>query len=161
MSLRLKVEKSDFVIEVFVGDKKEVIDIRTAMKINNEDLVTEYTNQPSFYAWYAALLADQEDKRDRKKREREEYRSRLDLQIRQGAVKILDSNGVAIKLTEGGIQNYINNDERMQAFEDAVQDMEAICSKIRVLVLSSIQRKDMLIQLGLIKRQEMSQLKLN
>jgi hypothetical protein len=160
MSIQLKLQVADFVIDVLVGDKREKIDIRTAMSINNEDLVSEYTQQPSWYAWYASLLADQEDKKERIGRERDVYKSKIDMEIRQGKRKILDDEGKQIKLTEGGIQNYTASDEKMQAYEDEIQEQEYICNKLKVLVMASVQRKDMLIQLGLLKRDELKQFRM-
>jgi len=144
-------------ITTIIGTEKREIDFRTELRINTGNLVKELSEQPGHYAWYSAILADQEDQALSKKRDMERRRSDLALQLRQGKLKISDASGAAIKLTEGAIQDYIENDKLMKAMQDELFTLESYCKKFKILVAASVQRKDMLVNLGLLERQERKQ----
>ena len=158
MSMKLHLTDDDFQITVIIGGKSELIDIRNAMAINQSDLPTEFTKQPSMFAFYASLLADQEDKKDKITREREMYRANLSLEVRKGKVKILDNDSKAMKITEGAIDAYVKNDNGYLELDEQVHYLEKISKKLKGLINASIQRKDMLIQLGALERRVREQM---
>jgi len=157
----LKFTQDDLIINLQIGEQVEIIDLRTCLAINDGDLPKEYTQQPSWYAFYASILASQEDKLATVEREYTKYKADISLQLRQGKLQILDSNNKSLKLTEGAIQNYIDTDEHTLIYQQKIQKMQTICKKLKSLVNGSIQRKDMLIQLGLLERQERKQIPMN
>lgn len=144
-----------FTLEITVGDNREIIDMRKAMVINEKNLQEECAKQPGWFAWYSALLADQEGKAASKKGEMESRAAELALQLHQGKLKLPDAKGEAIKITVAAVDSYVTGDKMYKVLKEELFAIEDICKKLRVLVSASIQRKDMLIQLGLLARQEM------
>lgn len=155
MSITYKDDRP-FVIEVSVAGNREVIDFRSALKINDRNLPKECAEQPGLFAWYSAILADQETRLANAKGELERFEADLSLQIRQGKIKLPHADGkTEVKLTEGAIRDYMLVDKKHGTLQDDVQYYENICKRFRSLIAASVQRKDMIIQLALLARQEM------
>ncbi len=161
MKLKFEANEEDFIIDVIIGGKKESIDIREVTKINDDNLVQEFTQQPSWYAYYSALLADQEHRKAEKTRDLEMKKSEISLKVRKGELKILANDHKPIKLTEAGIIDYLRTNKKVQILADEIGELDTICKKLKSLVSASVQRKDMLIQLGMFKREELKQILMN
>lgn len=146
---------SPFILNVDVGGNKETIDIKKAMAINQKNLPEECAQQPGWFAWYSALLATQESKLAALKRDLEEIRATMSLELRQGKRSLKGADDKEVKLTEGGIDNYILTNSKYQTIQNDLFSLEEVCKKLRLLVAASVQRKDMIIQLALLSRQEM------
>lgn len=157
----LNYSEKDFILDITIGDTVDQIDFRTALRINKGDLNKDLTQQPSYHAWYTALLTDQEDRLATRKRELDRHKSDISLQLRQGKLKVNNSDNKPLKLTEGGLNDYITLDNTYMAYQDDIQQLDTLCKKLKGLVAASSQRKDMLIQLGLLKRQEIDQMGLH
>lgn len=156
--VKFAITDDAFLIHVWVGTEYKKIDLRDDLKINEDDLIKEFTRQPSMYAYYRALLAESEDRRDKKVKVVEMRRAEVSMQLRQGKLNIIDTMNKPMKLTEGGIEAYIENDTICKTQRQDLEAAEYICKRLKVLVDASLQRKDMLIQLGLFRREEIKQL---
>ena len=158
MAVFLKFSEHDFDINVITSGTTETINIRSTMRINEGDLSKEFLEQASWFAWYSALLATQEDKLATKEREVHRHKSDLAMKLRQGKLTILDSREKEVKITEGAIDDYVDQDKKYRVLQDEVQELETTCKKLKLLVSASIQRKDMLTQLGYLQLQEKKQI---
>ena len=146
----LPMTAEDFQIKVQLPSEDIVIDIRKDLKINDASLTQEWMEQASIFAFYSTLLADQEHKLAGLNRDKTRHYAELSMKLRQGIIKIEKMD----KLTEGGIQAYIESDNRYGAIQDEIHQKEGLIAKLSALVKGSMQRKDMLTQLGLQERQE-------
>jgi hypothetical protein len=150
----LQFQPEDFQMNIKVGDTVELIDLRKNMRIDDKILAREYMEQASWFAWYSALLADQEDRLARMKTDAIRHKTDISLRIRRGELKI----GLEGKLTEGAINDYLESDKVARLKQDEIEVQQATCKKLEVLVKASMQRKDMLVQLGLAYREELKHL---
>ena len=159
ISLSYKDDKS-FIIEVSIAGTRELIDLRRgpggALAINEKNLQKECAEQPGLFAWYSAILADQESRLAAVEIELERCEADVALKLRRGDIKVQSADGKSdVKLTEGAIKEYILQDKKHMTLSDDVQYYENICRRFRSLITASVQRKDMLIQLAGLTRQEM------
>jgi hypothetical protein len=153
----LSLDGTEIVINVKVGNDIESINLRDDLKINDKDLSHEFINQPSLFAWYSALLADQEDKLGRAKTDLSSCKADIIIRLRKGKIKITATNGQIIKVTDSVQDSYVEDHKLYNQYRDEVHRLEGIVRKLKVLKDASIQRKDMLMQLGALKRAEMEQ----
>ena len=144
-------------IDINIGSEIEHIDLREDLKINDKDLAGEFVRQPSLFSWYSALLTDQEAKLGEARFEALRYKAGVVLALRQGKKLIVGTDGKAIKITDSVADSYTINDDMCSTFQEEVQRLEVIVKKLKVLRDASIQRKDMLMQVGALKRAEMEQ----
>lgn len=144
----LPMTAEDFQVKVQLPSEDITIDIRKDLRINDASLTQEWMEQASMFAFYSTLLADQKHKLAGLERDLTRYYCELSLSIRQGKVKVIE------KLTEGAIKDYIEGDNRYGSMKDEIHAKEGIIAKLSALVSGSMQRKDMLTQLGLQERQE-------
>lgn len=159
--MNLNIDTEDIAIHVNISGTVETINMRDDLRIhgdNIEMLIEDMVNQPSWYAWYSALLATQEAEYDRLESKLKMTYCEYSMDLRKGKIKILDEDGKAIKITEGMIENYIKTIPKYQIIEEELYEKEINIKKLKAIVNASIQKKDMLMQLGALKRQELDHL---
>lgn len=138
-------------ITVRNGTTEEVIDLRSVLAINQQNLPQEFTDQPSLFAWYGVLLADQQAKLAFSEKDRDRYAAELSIRFRKEAVTLKE------KVTEAQLEAKIKLDDKYTVLDDQVIILNSVCKRLEVLVKASVQRKDMLEQLGMLARQEFKQ----
>ena len=134
-------------VRVSIGDKEYDGTIKEILLINEAALNDEFIHQPSTYAYFAALseyaMADVEQK----KLAFSVMEANLDSQKR---MEFKDR-----KVTEAVIKSAIIQDKKYQALSEELIEAERQLGILKSLVKALEQRKDMLIQLGSMRRQEM------
>jgi hypothetical protein len=155
----ITLDGSELIINVRVGAEIEKIHLKDDLVINEKALSSEFIKQPSLFAWYSALLADQEGKLSRAKIDMESTKAGIVLRLRQGKRKIMGAGGSAVKVTDSVQDSYVLEDKLFKQYQETVQELEVIVKKLKVLKDASLQRKDMLMQLGALHRAEMEQFK--
>ena len=136
ISLDVKGSKYD-------GNLKEI------MKINEADLMNEFINQPSTYAWFAALSEISSAEVELKKFNLSVLEANLDKKKRE-ELSVNDK-----KVTESMVKSAIQSDAKFIALNEELLELQRQYGILRAIVGSLHQRKDMLIQIGSMKRQEM------
>ena len=155
--IHIEAKESDFIIEVKTDACTEHIRLRDALKIDDNRIASEFQNQASWYAWYSALHAHMEEKYAEAKRDLSRAKAQTELDLRTGKIVFNDATGKPMKLTEGGVAAYLETDKKLQTLQDEMDVIQAKIGKLDVLVGASEHRRDMLVSLGLHKRQEMKQ----
>ena len=148
-----------FGLDVVVGLTKDSISLYRgkSLDINEKNVKQDLLEQPGKFAWYAALLADQEFRMAKSERDLKRRQADISMQLRQGKLKIKTEAGDVVKLTEAAIADYVSQDAKIRALEDELHDLESIVKKIKALVSASLQRKDVLIELSRLELQEKRQ----
>jgi len=117
--------------------------------VNRSDLNSEFMKQPERFAFYATCY----ELASIKVQQHENALKRLYALIDHEKRAELMNAGV--KVTEKMIENSVVTDDRYLAFQEETVEAQKQCSVLKVAMLSMIQRKDMLIQLGSAFRAEM------
>jgi hypothetical protein len=123
--------------------------IRDILKISDVKLSEEFMQQPSIYAWFASLCEMAGAEAENKKFKVSVLKANTEKRIRYEFA----SRGE--KTTENSIAAAVQTDDAFIAASMDLIESERQYSILRSLVRSLDQRKDMLIQLGVMKRQEM------
>lgn len=137
-------------IKLIVGknDEEVKVNLEERLAIDQEDLNSELSNQPSEFARFAVLAARAKSRRERIDYELEEYENKLDISIREGATK---EDG----LTEGKIKALVRIDSKRLAVVNTLIEAKEI-EEIAIAAKEAFsQRKDCLISLGANRRAEM------
>lgn len=135
-------------IKVTIGDKKFDGNIREVLTINEATLSDEFVKQPSLYAWFATLAEFANAEVESKKMALSILSANLDAEKRTDLAK----DG---KVTEGMVASAVTKDKRFLVASEELIDVTRQAGILKGLVKALDQRKDMLIQLGSMKRQEM------
>jgi hypothetical protein len=135
-------------ISVAIGEKSFDGTIRDVLQINEATLSDEFMKQPSTYAYFAALSEFAVADVEQKKLSFSVLEANLDSQKR---VEFKDT-----KVTEAVIKSAIIKDKKYQMMAEEIIEAERQLGILKSLVKALEQRKDMLIQLGSTKRQEMT-----
>jgi len=141
--------KLDMNVDIQVLDKSFKGSIREVLTINEATLTNEFVEQPSTFAWFAALSEMASAEVESKKMALSVLRANLDAEKRTE----LSSSG---KVTESMVDSAIVKDKRYQVAQTELIESERQLGILKSLVQALHQRKDMLIQLGSTRRQEMS-----
>lgn len=135
-------------VSVSIGDKKYDGTIREVLQISEAELSDEFMNQPSTYAYFAALAEFAVADVEHKKLQFSVMEANLDSAKR---IELKD----ATKVTEAVIRSAIIRDAKYQVLSEELIEAQRQLGILKALVRALEQRKDMLIQLGSMKRQEM------
>jgi len=135
-------------VRVNVGDKVFDGTLREVMQINDATLNDEFIKQPSTYAYFAALSEFAVADVEQKKLAFSVLEANLDAQKR---LELKET-----KVTEAVIKSAIVRDKRYQMMAEELIEAERQLGILKSFVKALEQRKDMLIQLGASKRQEIS-----
>lgn len=139
----------DMMIELKVTDKEFKGNIQDIVKINEATLTDEFTRQPSVYAWFATLAEIAAAQVEKTKFDLSVTRAKLD------SIKRADLANEGKKVTESMVEAAITTDVKIMALTEELIDGGRQLGILKALVRALDQRKDMLIQLGSTKRQEM------
>jgi len=136
-------------LDLKVTDKVFKGNIHDVVKINEAALTDEFTKQPSVYAWFAALSEIAAAQVERIKFDLSVTRAKLD------SIKRAELAAEGKKITESMVEAAIITDGKIMALTEELIDGGRQLGILKAIVRALDQRKDMLIQLGSTKRQEM------
>ena len=136
-------------VDIKVLDKEWSGETRDVLKINEQRLTHEFIEHPSTYAWFAALLAYATAETESMKLSHEVLQANL------YAEKRLEMAKGSGKVTEDKIKNAVVEDDRYAASQEQLTETKRQHGIVRAIVTALEHRKDMLIQLGATRRQEM------
>jgi len=134
-------------VRVTVGDKVFDGTLREVMQINEGTLNDEFIKQPSTYAYFAALSEFAVADVEQKKLAFSVLEANLDSEKR---IELRET-----KVTEAVVKSAIIRDKRYQTMTLELIEAERQLGILKAFVKALEQRKDMLIQLGASKRQEL------
>lgn len=148
-------------IEVNVAKKEYKGTIRDIVKINEAILTKEFVEQPSLYAWFAALEVMASSEVENKKFELAVLRANLDNEKRTKlavANMTLDKEGKVKegKVTETMVESAILTDKKYSAINAELSELNRQYGLLKAIVRALEQRATMLVQLGSTMRQEMA-----
>ena len=136
-------------VKVSIGDKVYDGTIKEVLHINEATLTDEFIKQPSTYAYFAALAEYAVADVEHKKLAFSVLEANLDSQKRTELKE-------TPKVTEAVIKSAIIKDRKYQVSAEELIEAERQLGILKSLVRALEQRKDMLIQLGSSKRQEIN-----
>lgn len=138
----------DMQVNIDVKDKKYDGTLRNIVQINAGDLMNEFCEHPSKYAWFGALSEICSSEVETKEFALDVLRANLDEEKR---MKFKEEN---VKVTETVIQSAIITDKRYKVIMEELIELKKQYGILKSIVKALEHRKDMLIQLGSTKRQE-------
>jgi hypothetical protein len=136
-------------VEINAAGKQWSGNIRDVLKITDAKLNDEFMQQPSMYAWFAALCELAGAEAENKKFKLSVLKANTEKKIRY------DKAAKGEKTTEAAIAADVQTDDAFIAASISLLEAERQYNLLRALTRSLDQRKDCLIQLGLMKRQEL------
>jgi hypothetical protein len=139
-------------ITLLLNSVETIIDADEDLRIEENDLVTEFAEQPSKFAFYGGIYSDAIIELERKKRATQEYEAELEPKIR---AKVHAALLPGERITEAKIDAEYKRDEKWQELFEAVLNFEAIVRKLETWKNAFNQRAQMLYILGRTKQQEM------
>ena len=140
----------DMELKLEVVGKRYDGNLRDIVKINEAILTEEFIKQPSLYAWFATLMEFASAEMDTEKMNLDILSANLDSEKR---VSLLAEGK---KATESMVASAIEVDAKhIQAKKNLIEASRKY-GVLRAIVRALEQRKDMLIQIGSTKRQEMT-----
>ena len=140
----------DMELSLEVAGKEFKGNLREVVKITEADLTEEFIRQPSLYAWFATLSEYASAEVETQKMNLSIQRANLD------AEKRLELGQAAKKPTEAMVGSAIDVDDKYKAAQVALIESKRQYGILKGIVKALEQRKDMLIQVGSTKRQELS-----
>lgn len=152
--LKLKgVDGIDFTIEVDGRDEK--YNLNNLFLIDEDDLTTEFSEQPALYARFSFLLARVDREVARAKMVKEQEYAKADEIAREAFVE------EGQKFTEAAVRGQVLQDEEYNKAEHDLIDIEGLHSILKAVVFAMSQRADMLISLGAQVRSELGMTGMN
>ena len=140
----------DMQLSLEVAGKEFKGNLRDIVRIKEADLTEEFVKQPSLYAWFATLCEYASAEVETQKMNLSILHANLDAEKRTE----LASSGK--KPTESMVSSAIIIDPKHQGAETALIEAKRQYGILKGIVKALEQRKDMLIQVGSTKRQELS-----
>ncbi|WEU67338.1 AAA family ATPase [Xanthomonas phage JGB6] len=131
-------------IKVFYDRTKAQEDLRHF----DPDINIDFMRQAGLYAYYAALLVQAEEQLDKYEHNIERMEAKLDQTIRDDAV----TSGS--KVTEGQITKRVARNAMLIELKRRYIEAKAQVGYLKSTCIAFAQRKDMLIQLGMLRRKE-------
>lgn len=131
-------------LDYFIDPKK----FTEETAVNDANLDNCMMQQSSLRAFYGAQAAYAEQQYNR-------FKTRFDVleaRLYESHRKLLGESGE--KVTEKAVENAVRQDPRWRAMKDDLHGAETIASVNRALVMSLVDRRDMLIQMGSDRRAE-------
>ena len=147
--------KLDMDLNISVLDKSFKGTIRDVLTINEASLSNEFVEQPSVYAWFAALSEMASAEVESRKMSLSILKANLDSEKRS-ELNVLRSKDSSLKVTESMVESAILKDNKYQAMQEALIEAERQLGVLKAMVKALEQRCTMLVQLGSMRRQEMS-----
>jgi hypothetical protein len=138
----------DLDVALNVDGNKFTGNIREVLKINENNLMDEFTKQPSTFAWFATLYEVASSQVEEKKFALEVLEANIDKELRE----VLGQGDK--KVTEPMVSSAIQRDERIIKMNTELLQLSKQQGILKALVRALDQRSTMLVQLGSTKRQE-------
>lgn len=145
MSLSMNMD-----VDIAVAGKEWSGNIRDVVKISEVKLSDEFATQPSTYAWFAALAEMAGAEVENKKFRLSVLKANTEKKIRY------EFAARGEKTTESAIAANVQTDDAFISASLDLIESDRQYSILRSIVRALDQRKDMLIQLGQMKRQEIA-----
>ncbi len=139
----------DMQVNIDVKDKKYDGTLRDVVQINAGDLMNEFCEHPSKYAWFGALSEICSSEFETKEFALDVLKANLDEEKR---IKFKEEN---TKVTEAVIQSAIITDKRYGVMMEELIELRRQHGILKSIVKSLEHRATMLVQIGSMKRQEM------
>jgi hypothetical protein len=136
------------------GQQSQIL-LEEDLTIDDLDLSSEFTKQPSLYAYYAILAAKADSVSRTAKLRLDEVRAREDSRIR------MDFDQARIKSTEKKVEARLAVSEKVQEAERAVIEAKRMYAILKALENAFKMKADMLIRLGAMQRAELAQTDMN
>lgn len=131
----------DFKVKVS-AQKHEVDSVNEDLRIDEDNLNSEYTKQPSLFTWYAVMSAESEALRDSLKFELEMLYAQIGKQVR------LEIELCGDKVTEKLIDQEIARKEEYRQKKEELLEANRQFNVMKAVKEGLVQKKDMLISLG-------------
>lgn len=138
----------DMQVKIEVKDKKFDGTLREIVKINADNLMEEFCEHPSKYAWFATLCEICSAEAETKEFAIDVLRANLDEEKRN------NFKNENVKTTEAMVTAAILTDKRYKVLKEELIEVNKQHGILKAIAKSLDHRKDMLIQLGSTKRQE-------
>lgn len=140
----------DMQLSLEVAGKEFKGNLREIVKIVESDLTNEFIRQPSLYAWFATLLEYASAEVETQKMNLSILRANLDAEKRK------ELGQLSKKPTENMINSAIEVDDKYKDAQVNLIETRRQYGILKGIVRALEQRKDMLIQVGSTKRQELT-----
>ena len=140
----------DMQLSLEVAGKEFKGNLRDIVQIKESDLTEEFIKQPSLYAWFATLCEYASAEVETQKMNLSILSANLDAEKRTALANSIK------KPTESMVSSAIAVDPRHMDAETALIEAKRQYGILKGIVKALEQRKDMLIQVGSTKRQELA-----
>ena len=140
----------DLTVDISVGGQAFKGSIKDVLHINEATLTDEFIKQPSLYAWFAAVAEIANAELESKKLKLSVLQSNLDAEVRSELAKTNE------KATESKISSIVHCDKRVVVLNEEIIESARQLGILKAMVRSLEQRCTMLVQIGGMKRQEIS-----
>jgi hypothetical protein len=145
-------------INLALNDVEEVIDPNEDLAIYDGDLITEFSEQPSKFAFYGGLYSDAEIKLKEFELTLRTYEAESEQLMRE---RILSRFGATERITEAKLESEFLRDEEWNKLQQAILKWRRIVGQLEICKESFKQRAQMLWNIGATRRQEMLRLNPN
>lgn len=148
----------DMEIKIEVKERKFNGSVREIVQIIEGSLTEEFANQPSLYAWFATLAEIASAEYEMQKFDLSVLKANLDKKKREDLKANLEKakeKGSKEKVTEAMVESAIQSDGKFCQISRELIETGRQYGILKALVKALEQRKDMLIQMGSTRRQEM------
>lgn len=141
--------KSPKPMKVSVRNFIDAAKLKTDLSFSINDLSDAMVSQASLFAYYGTIAAEASRQVDNLKMNLEVVESTVNRLIRDGLVK------GGVKVTESMIDKSVQTNGRVVALKRALNEARQIESNAKTALEAFRHRRDMLVQMGLISREEM------
>lgn len=144
-------------VSLVYNNRRYSPELAEELKIDQNDLDNEFSEQPKKYGWWATLHALSQEKVDQLEQALVVTEAEIDHKFRsEGSITEYDEEGgeTNIKLTEDGMKRAISRNTDVKALKGQIIDAKKNAAVLKGAKDSFDQRKDMLIQLGASSRKE-------
>jgi hypothetical protein len=138
-------------VPIKLGSVEYDNNLSTDLKIDRNDLDSEFANQARLYAYYGTMAALAESRRQHLKNELELLYAHLDAEKRNQAR--VEAESMKIKFTETMFENMVKSDPRYQTKMKEYLNTQELANILDVGKKAFEHRKDMLVSLGANHRQ--------
>lgn len=139
------------VIEFVQHGKTEYIDPNADLAINVDNLAHECSTQPSYFAFYASLLADLENLYIQSLNRKRQYEAEMESEMRSRIVLRFGPNE---RLTEAKLESEFYRDPTWNQLQNEVNDNKLKVAKVQCIVDALKQRAQQLWNVVVLHKEE-------
>jgi hypothetical protein len=143
------------VLKLEVNGILEVIDPNDDLAIAESNLMTEFSEQPSKFAYYGGLYSDSIITLEKLKSALQQFEAEHELEMRE---RILSRYGSGERITEAKMSSEFARDPNWQKANVLLLEWRQMVGRLEVLKEAFKQRAQMLWNIGATRRQEMLRL---